>query len=73
VSDSVLRKGVPPMEWSDFHRCEDIQQLMAQGALQQGSAAYSIARQAIDLGFATLSARQRYILDQVTAPNTCAR
>ena len=60
------------MEWSDFHRCEDIQQLMDQGALQQGSAAYSIARQAIDLGFATLSARQRYILDQVTAPNTCA-
>jgi hypothetical protein len=56
------------MEWSDFHRCEDIQHLMAEGALPQGSAAYGIARQAIDLGFATLSDRQRFILDQVIAP-----
>ena len=61
------------MEWDDLHRCEDIQRLMGQGTLQRGSPAYSIARQAIDLGFATLSVRQRYILDQVTAPNTCAR
>jgi hypothetical protein len=55
------------MEWSDFHRCEDIQHLMAEGGLLQGSAAYGIARQAIDLGFATLSDLQRFILDQVTA------
>jgi hypothetical protein len=56
------------MEWNDLHRCEDVQQLMAQGTLQQGSVAYSIARQAIDLGFATLSDRQRFIYDQVIAP-----
>jgi hypothetical protein len=56
------------MEWNDLHRSEDIQQLMAQGTLPQGSAAYGIARQAIDLGFATLSDRQRFILDQVIAP-----
>ena len=41
---------------------------MAQGTLQQGSATYSIARQAIDLGFATLSDRQRFIYEQVLAP-----
>ncbi len=56
------------MEWDDLHRSEDVQHLMAQGTLPQGSAAYSIARQAIDLGFATLSERQRFILDQVIAP-----
>jgi hypothetical protein len=56
------------MEWNDLHRSEDIQQLMAQGTLPQGIAAYGIARQAIDLGFATLSDRQRFILDQVIAP-----
>jgi hypothetical protein len=58
------------MEWSDpdLHRNEDIQHLIALGTLKQGSAAYGIARQAIDLGFATLSNRQRYIYDQVIAP-----
>ena len=55
------------MEWDDLHRSEDVQQLMAQGTLQQGSATYSIARQAIDLGFATLSDRQRFIYEQVIA------
>ena len=56
------------MEWNDLHRSEDIQQLMAQGTLPQGSAAYRIARQAIDLGFGTLSERQRFIFEQVIAP-----
>jgi hypothetical protein len=52
----------------DFQVCDDIQHLLAEGRLKQGSAAYAIARQTIDLGFAALSNRQRYIFDALIAP-----
>ena len=52
----------------DFERYDDIQQLVAEGTLEKGTPAYVIARQTIDLGFATLSKRQHYIYDMVIAP-----
>jgi hypothetical protein len=57
------------MEWPlDFEPYDDIQHLLADGTLKQGSPAHAIARQAIDLGFGSLSFRQRHIYDGIIAP-----
>ena len=57
------------MEWAlDFEPYDDIQHLLADGTLKQGTPAYAIARQAIDLGIGSLSNRQRHIYDGIIAP-----
>jgi len=57
------------MEWAfDFEHYDDIQHLLADGALKQGSPAHAAARQAIALGVGSLSNRQRYVYDTVIAP-----
>jgi hypothetical protein len=57
------------MEWAlDFEPYDDIQHLLADGTLKHGSLAYLVARQAITLGFASFSARQRQIYDAIIAP-----
>ena len=57
------------MEWPlDFESYDDIQHLLADGTLKHGSPAYLIARQAIAIGFASFSRRQRQIYDAIIAP-----
>jgi hypothetical protein len=57
------------MEWAlDFESYDDIQHLLANGALKHDSPAYLIARQAVAIGFASFSMRQRQIYDAIIAP-----
>ena len=57
------------MEWAlDFEPYDDIQHLLADGTLKQGRIAHAVARQAIDLGLASLSFWQRHIYDGIIAP-----
>jgi hypothetical protein len=53
---------------ADFDSCDDIQHLIAEGMLKPDTPAYAVARQAIALGIASLSNRQRYIYETVIAP-----
>jgi len=57
------------MEWAlDFESYDDLQHLLADGTLKHDSPAYAIARQAIAIGFASFSTRQRQIYDALIAP-----
>jgi hypothetical protein len=57
------------MEWAlDFESYDDIQHLLAEGTLKRESPAYLIARQAIAIGLASLSTRQRQIYNAIIAP-----
>jgi hypothetical protein len=52
----------------DFELHDDIEDLVAEGLLDEGSVAYGIARQVIDQGYDSLSAKQRAIWDREIGP-----
>jgi len=57
------------MEWAlDFEPYDDIQHLLADGTLKHDNPAFAVARQAVNLGFGSLSNRQRHIYDTIIAP-----
>lgn len=52
----------------DFGLHDDIEDLVAEGLLENDTAAYGVAQQVIHAGYDALSEKQRYVYDSVITP-----